>query len=87
MKFYNYKVIEKLYYSDIVEEKETSTQYKQLLHKYNKLYNKIEDKELKKKLNQLNEMKNKLEENSNKEAFKNGFSLATRLILEALNIK
>ena len=41
MKFYNYKVIEKLYYSDIVEEKETSTQYKQLLHKFNKLYNKI----------------------------------------------
>lgn len=84
MEFPNEHIIEEIYSSDIVTDIESSAEYKQILGEYNDLFDTIEDKELQEKLAKLEEMKNKLYSETDKQIFKLGFSIATKIIIEAL---
>lgn len=84
MEFSNEHIIEEIYSSDIVTDIESSAEYKQILGEYNDLFDTIEDKELQEKLAKLEEMKNKLYSETDKQIFKLGFSMATKIIMEAL---
>lgn len=79
--------LEKLYESGIFSDIETSQEYKKLQHKYNKFLDSIENEELKEKFIKLEEMKSGIYSQLDKDIFKLGFSVATKLIIEALNTK
>ena len=85
MRLSSKNILEQLYKSDILADIETSQKYRDLLHKYNKFYEQIENKELKKQFNQLEEIKNQLQ--NCQDIFKLGFSIATKSLTEALNTR
>lgn len=87
MEFTNEHIIEDLYSSDMVTNMETTPEYKELLKEYNKLFDSIEDEEVKAKLERLEEMKNNLYAKNDKQIFKMGFSIATKMIITALTCK
>lgn len=87
MEFPNEHIIEDLYRSGLVTDIETTPEYKDLLGEYNDLYDTIEDKNLQNKLEKLEEMKNKLYSQNDAMIFKYGFSMATKIIMEALSTK
>ena len=87
MEFPNEHIIEDLYRSGIVTDVETTPEYKELLGKYNTLYGTIEDKDLQDKLEKLEELKNELHSANDEMIFKCGFSMATKIIMEALTCK
>ena len=87
MEFPNEHIIEEIYNSDLVTDVETSQEYKQMLGEYNDLFDTIEDKELQEKLAKLEEMKNKLYSENDRQIFKVGFSMATKMLIEALTCK
>lgn len=84
MEFPDNHIIEELYSSGLVTDVSTSQEYKNLIVEYNDLFDTIEDKELKNKLETLEEMKNKLYSETDKDIFKLGFSMATKMLMEAL---
>lgn len=84
MEFPDNHIIEELYSSGIVTDIESSPAYKEMLGTYNDLFDTIEDKELKAKLEKLEEMKNNLYSENDKIIFKCGFSMATKMLMEAL---
>ncbi len=84
MEFPDNHIIEELYSSGLVTDVSTSQEYRNLIAKYNDLFDTIEDKELKNKLETLEEMKNKLYSETDKDIFKLGFSMATKMLMEAL---
>lgn len=84
MEFPDNHIIEELYNSGLVTDVSTSQEYKNLIAKYNDLFDTIEDKELRNKLETLEEMKNKLYSETDKDIFKLGFSMATKMLMEAL---
>lgn len=84
MEFPDNHIIEELYSSGLVTDVSTSQEYKNLIEEYNDLFDTIEDKELKNKLETLEEMKNKLYSETDKDIFKLGFSMATKMLMEAL---
>ena len=87
MEFCNEKIIENLYHSDLVTDIDTNEEYNALIHEYNSLFDTIEDTKLKEKLVKLNELKNELYGENNKHIFTVGFSMATKMLLEALTYK
>lgn len=87
MEFPNEHIIEDLYNSDLVTDIPSSQEYKDLLEEYNKLYDTIEDNNLRDKIEKLEEMKNNLYFANDKEIFKCGFSMATKILMEALTFK
>lgn len=84
MDFPNESIIEEIYSSGLVTDVSTSHEYKQLVGEYNDLFDTIEDKDLRDKLEKLEEIKNKLYSETDKSIFKLGFSMATKMIMEAL---
>lgn len=78
------KIIEQIYKSGIFAEMETSKEYKKLLKRYNKFFDSIKAEKMKRKFEILEETKNKMYSEMDKEIFKLGFSLATKLITEGL---
>lgn len=78
------EVIKQIYKSELVEDMKTSKRYKKLLSKYNKLYDSIKDSKLKEQFTELEEIKNELYSELDKDIFKLGFSMATKLIAEGL---
>lgn len=87
MEFPNEHIIEEIYSSDLVTDVESTPEYRQILGEYNDLFDTIEDKELQEKLEKLEEMKNKLYGENDKQIFKIGFSMATKMLIEALTCK
>lgn len=84
MDFANCKIIEELYNSELITDVTTSPEYKNLINQYNDLFDTIEDKDLKDKLEKLEEMKNSLYSITDKDIFKAGFSIAVKMLIEAL---
>ena len=87
MQILDEEIIEKLYSSSFVTDIETTPEYKKLLKEYNTLFDSIESEELKNKLAKLEEIKNKLYNENDRQIFKTGFSIATKIIIEALTLK
>lgn len=85
MEFPDNHIIEELYSSGVVTNVATSPEYKSLIAEYNNLFDTIEDEDLKDKLERLEEMKNKLYSETDKDVFKAGFSMATKILIEALS--
>lgn len=85
MEFPDNHIIEELYSSGVVTNIATSQEYKSLIGEYNDLFDTIEDNELKDKLEKLEEMKNKLYSETDKDVFKAGFSMAVKMLIEALS--
>lgn len=84
MEFPNESIIEEIYSSGLVTDVESTPEYKQMLGEYNDLFDTIEDKELQEKLAKLEEMKNKLYSENDRQIFKVGFSMATKMLIESL---
>ena len=84
MEFPDNYIIEELYSSGLVTDVSTSQEYKNLIVEYNHLFDAIEDKELKNKLETLEEMKNKLYSETEKDIYKLGFSMDTKMLMESL---
>lgn len=84
MEFPNEHIIEDLYRSGLVTDIETTQEYKELLEEYNNLYDTIEDKNLLDKLKKLEELKNEFHSTNDEMVFKCGFSMATKIIIDAL---
>ena len=78
------EVIKQIYQSGIITDMETSKEYKKLLKRYNKFFDSIKAEKMKRKFEILEETKNKMYSEMDKEIFKLGFSLATKLITEGL---
>ena len=87
MEFGSNSLIDEIYNSHIVLETESSEEYKNTLKEFITIYDSIEDEELKNKINKLEELKNKMYAQEDKKIFKMGFSIATKLIIEAINFK
>ena len=85
MEFPDNHIIEELYNSGVVTNIEASQEYKSLIGEYNDLFDTIEDKDLKDKLEKLEEMKNNLYSETDKDVFKAGFSMAVKMLIEALS--
>lgn len=84
MEFPDNHIIEELYSSGLVADIESSPAYKEILGTYNDLFDTIEDKELKAKLEKLEELQNELYSENDRMIFKCGFSMATKMLMEAL---
>lgn len=84
MEFPDNHIIEELYSSGLISDVESTPEYKQMLGEYNDLFDTIEDKELREKLEKLEEMKNQLYSENDKMIFKCGYSIATKMLIEAL---
>ena len=78
------EVIKQIYQSGIITDMETSKEYKKLLKRYNKFFDSIKAEKMKRKFEILEETKNKMYSEMDKDIFKQGFSLATKLITEGL---
>ena len=78
------EVIKQIYQSGIITDMETSKEYKKLLKRYNKFFDSIKAEKMKRKFEILEETKNKMYSEMDKDIFKLGFSLATKLIAEGL---
>ena len=78
------EVIKQIYQSGIITDMETSKEYKKLLKRYNKFFDSIKAEKMKRKFEILEETKNKMYSEMDKDIFKLGFSLATKLIAERL---
>lgn len=85
MNFKQEHIIEDLYSTGIFANAESTPEYNQLLSKYNRFYESIDNEEMKNKFKELEEMKTKLHSLNDKNTFKVGFSVATKMIVEALN--
>ena len=85
MEFPSEHIIEDLYKSGLIADISMSTEYKEIVGEYNDLYDTIEDKALRDKLAKLEEMKNKMYSETDKHIFKVGFSMATKMIIEAMS--
>ena len=85
MKLPKQHIIEDLYSSGFFADVETSSKYNDLIREYNKFYETIEDSILKEKFKRLEELKNSLNGESDKQIFKLGFSIATKMIIEAMS--
>lgn len=84
MEFSKEDIIAEMYTSDIISNIETSDKYKKLLKEYNRLFETIEDDNLKTKFANLEELKNKMYAEHDKQIFKIGFSISTKMIIQAL---
>lgn len=84
MEFPDEHIIENIYNTDIVADVTCSEKYKKLLHRYNQFYDSITDEELKEKFSKLEEMKTDLFSQNDKDLFKIGFSMAVKILIEAL---
>lgn len=84
MEFSKEDIIAEMYTSDIISNIETSDKYNKLLREYNRLFETIEDDNLKTKFANLEELKNIMYAEHDKQIFKIGFSIATKMIIEAL---
>lgn len=84
MEFSKEDIIAEMYTSDIISSIETSEKYKKLLKEYNRLFETIEDDNLKTKFANLEELKNQMYAEHDKQIFKIGFSIATKMIMEAM---
>lgn len=82
----NNKIIDNIYQS-IIQNIETSERYKNLIHKYNKVFYSIEDEELREKIASLNELKNNIYAEYDEILFKIGFSTGVKTVIEALCLK
>ena len=82
----NNKIIDNIYQS-IVPNIETSKRYKDLIHKYNKVFYSIKDEELREKIASLNELKNNIYAEYDEMLFKIGFSTGVKTVIEALSLK
>ena len=78
------EVIKQIYQSGIITDMETSKEYKKLLKRYNKFFDSIKAEKMKRKFEIFEETKNKMYSEMDKDIFKLGFSLATKLIAEGL---
>ena len=78
------EVIKQIYQSGIITDMETSKEYKKLLKRYNKFFDSIKAEKMKRKFEILKKKKNKMYSEMDKDIFKLGFSLATKLIAEGL---
>lgn len=78
------EVIKQIYQSGIITDMETSKEYKKLLKRYNKFFDSIKAEKMKRKFEILEETKNKMYSELDKDIFKLGFSMATKLIAEGL---
>lgn len=85
MEFSKEHIIEDLFNTGIFADMEVNSEYKKLIREYNRLYETIEDIELKRKFEKLEELKNKMNRENDKQIFKIGFSIATKLIIEAMS--
>lgn len=85
MDFKQKHIIEDLYDTGIFANAESTSEYKELIAKYNKFYDTIENEDLKKQFEKLEEMKNKLYSMNDRNVFKIGFSVATKLLVEAIS--
>lgn len=86
MEFSDEQIIEEIYKTGIFADIETGSAYKKLLHKYNVLFDSIKDSKLKSKFEKLEQLKNDMFGECNKDIFKLGFSVGTKLLVEALNL-
>ncbi len=86
MEFTDEQIIEEIYKTGIFAHLETGSTYKKLLHEYNVLFESIENRELKSKFEKLEQLKNQMFGENNKDVFKLGFSIATKTLVEALNL-
>lgn len=85
MDFKQEHIIEDLYDTGIFANAESTPEYNALLAKYNRFYESIDDEKMKSQFKKLEEMKTKLHSLNDKNTFKVGFSVATKMIVEALN--
>lgn len=85
MDFKQKHIIEDLYDTGIFANAESTPEYKELIAKYNKFYDTIENEDLKKQFEKLEEMKNKLYSMNDRNVFKIGFSVGTKLLVEAIS--
>lgn len=85
MDFKQKHIIEDLYDTGIFANAESTPEYKELIAKYNKFYDTIENEYLKKQFEKLEEIKNKLYSMNDRNVFKIGFSVATKLLVEAIS--
>lgn len=85
MEFSKEDIIAEMYTSNIISSIETSKKYKKLLKEYNRLFETIEDDSLKTKFANLEELKNQMYAEHDKQIFKIGFSIATKMIIQALS--
>ena len=84
MEFPNEHILEDIYDTGIVADVGVSDKYKELRRKYNELYDSIESEELKNKFSSLEEIKTELYSENDKQLYKIGFSMATKILIEAL---
>ena len=84
MEFPNEHIIEDIYNTGMIADVVCSEEYNKLRHKYNELYDSIESEELKNKFTKLEEIKTKMYSQNDKDLFKIGFSMATKILIEAL---
>lgn len=84
MEFPNEHIIEDIYSTGIIADVVCSEEYNKLRRKYNELYDSIESEELKNKFSKLEEIKTEMFSENDKSLFKIGFSMATKMLIEAL---
>lgn len=84
MEFPNEHIIEDIYNTGIVADVVCSEKYNKLRRRYNDLYDSIESEELKNKFSKLEEIKTEMHSQNDKDLFKIGFSMATKMLIEAL---
>lgn len=80
MDFKQKHIIEDLYDTGIFANAESTPEYKELIAKYNKFYDTIENEDLKKQFEKLEEIKNKLYSMNDRNVFKIGFSCCNKII-------
>ena len=85
MEFPDNHIIEELYNSGFLTNIVASIEYKCLIGEYNDFFDTIDDKDLKDKLEILEELKNNLYSETDKDVFKAGFSMAVKMLIEALS--
>ena len=84
MDFPDEHIIENIYNTDMLSNVACSEKYKKLLHRYNQFYDSITDEELKEQFSKLEEIRTDLFSQNDKDLFKVGFSMAIKIIVEAL---
>lgn len=85
LEFEQESIIEDIYCSGIISRMRNSKKYQKLLNEYNNFYDTIADTELKEQFKKLTEIKNSLDSECNIQNFKAGFSLATKILVEAIS--